>query len=158
LYTDELSRARQQAARGDVAGAAREFRMATRINGVETRAVYELGTLLLRTGRIDEADVEMERALRQHPRDSRVLSGLGDVRLAQQRYREAIDVYRHALERMPEEPALLNNLGTAYAELGEFDQAIAAYRASVAIKPGLAAKNLDRALRDKAARAAAQPP
>jgi tetratricopeptide (TPR) repeat protein len=155
LRTDELTRAREQAALGDVAGAAKEYRIAARINGGDIRAVYELGTMLLRNGRTDEANVELELAMREHPRDARVLATMGDVRRVQRRLPEAIGLYQQALDRSPREPALLNNLGTAYAEMGDLDRAIAAYRESAAIAPGPASKNLERALKERAAAAAA---
>ena len=148
LRGDPLSGARQRAARGDVTGAAREYRAVIAIDALDTRAVFELGTLLLRSGRVDEASADLERALRAHPRDARVLATLGDVRLAQNRHREAIDLYKAAIGLSPQEPSLLNNLGTAYAGLGDLERAVVAYRASIAIKPGIADKNLARALEE----------
>jgi tetratricopeptide (TPR) repeat protein len=150
LWSDVLEGARLRAVRGDVAGATREYKSASTIDALDARADYELGTLLLNSGRLDEASRELERGVRAHPSDGHVLATLADVRLAQRRYREAIDLYHQALLISPREPALLNNLGTAYAGAGELGHAVEAYTASVAITPSYAAKNLERAQKELA--------
>lgn len=148
LRTDSLAGARTRAARGDVAGALREYRMAARIDGSDLRATVEMGQLLVKSGRPAEAEVAFADVLRRSPDDRVAKQGLADVRLAQDRYGEAIGLYLELLAQPgSRDPQVLNNLGIAWASSGELGRAIQAFSEALALEPGSAqfAGNLARA-------------
>jgi tetratricopeptide (TPR) repeat protein len=148
---DPLEAARSRAARGDLAGAVREYRMAALIEP-GGRAIQEMAPLIERLGRPEQAAAVFEELLRREPHDIQALNWAGNVRLAQGRNADAIGFYRRVLELSRDQAAVLNNLGTAYAASGDLDHAIEAFSAALALAPGgIARQNLERA---KAARAA----
>jgi tetratricopeptide (TPR) repeat protein len=145
-----LDEARRLAARGALAGAAREYEMHARLRPFDANGLVELGVLLFRDGRVADAGAAFEAALVQRPGDGAVLARLGRVRTAQGRYAEAAALYRRALERSPRDAGLLNDLGRAYALGGQLDAAIAQFRAALTIEPLPESQaNLERALADR---------
>src|SRR5206468_1606859 len=83
-----------------------------------------LGALLERTGRLDEAEVELHEAIRLDPRSAEALNYLGysfadrGVRLD-----EALALIRGALALDPWNGAYLDSLGWVYLKLGRIDDA-----------------------------------
>lgn len=158
LRTDPLAGARDRAAKGDVEGALRQYRTAARIDASDLRAAAEMGELLLKHGRLAEAEAAFAGALRVSPADPRALTGLGDVRLSQQRWDEAVAVYESLPAAAPRSANLLNNLGIAHARAGRFDQAIAAFEQAVALgAEGRFRANLTLARADRERARAARP-
>lgn len=162
LRTDPLARARARAERGDVATALREYTTAARIDGSDLRARNEMAQLLLKQGRLAEAEAAFAAVLQVSPRDPTATQGMADLRLAQSRYREAIDLYQGLLEqRERRDPNLLNNLGIARAHSGDLAGAITAFAEAAALEPASSkfAANLAQARAERArAEAAARAP
>src|ERR1035437_6491518 len=70
---------------------------------------YEQATILLRQGRVNQAEEVLRTDLRNHPEDVHDLNLLGTVLDAQERFDEAENVYSRALRTEPTSPSLLNN-------------------------------------------------
>lgn len=107
LRTDPLTGARQRAARGDIAGAVRQYRIATLIEPTDLRGLNEMGELLVRAGRYDESIAAFEKVLHAKP-DGRALAGIGTVRALQGDFDRAIAAFEAALAIAPDSPARAN--------------------------------------------------
>jgi len=101
-------------------------------------ARYHFGMALRRAGRIREATVQYEQALRLNP-DTAVAhwnlgNALGDVGKAT----EAIGQYEQALQLKPDFVQAYNNLGVALAQAGKMHEAIENYETAVRLDPDFA--------------------
>lgn len=151
LQVDALDEARWRFRRGDIKGALREYRWFTAMSPFETRARAEMGFLLLKDSRVEEAAAVYEDLLRLQPRDTAALTGLAEVRLTQGRPAEAVFLYEAALPLLPESAALHRILGKAYALSGDPDGALRQYDAALRLGPDPeTTADRDRALADKA--------
>ncbi len=107
-------------------------------------AIYNnLGNLLVRTGELEEAKVELERSAGlyrkflgpRHPRVGIALNNLGELMIRQGHFERAQQTDREALEILvaalgPSHPnvgVVVNNLGFIAVELGDFAEAIAQF-------------------------------
>ena len=91
---------------------------------------WRLSDLALRSGRLDEAEHELQAGLRLVPDDHRLLDGRARVAAARGRWREAIDLGERAIAQVVD-PATLGLLSLGYGMLGdrarsaEYDRAMA---------------------------------
>jgi tetratricopeptide (TPR) repeat protein len=81
-----------------------------------------LGLMLFKTNRLDEARLEFEQALHDTPFYERALAGLGQVRAAQGDYDAAIELYSEAIRRIPL-PQHVMDLADTYRAAGKPDDA-----------------------------------
>jgi tetratricopeptide (TPR) repeat protein len=77
-----------------------------------------LGLMLLKANRLDEARLEFEQALRDIPFYERALAGLGQVRAAEGAYGAAIESYSEAIRRFPL-PQHIMDLADVYRAAGK---------------------------------------
>ena len=106
-----------------------------------------LGTLLLRAGRIDEAEIRFKHALKVNPRSVESTKGMGDIMMMKKRYPEAEKYFVKALVEAPDDPVLHHNLASALACQGRLKEAVVQYREALRLKPDYAeaALNLRKA-------------
>jgi Flp pilus assembly protein TadD len=103
-YVDDLSFVRAGkafAAGGNDRGAVHMLRKALEINPKSTEAHVELGSALLRLGKLEQAVPHYEEVLRLDPRDYRAHNDLGVIRLRQGRLDEAKEHFWNALRLYP---------------------------------------------------------
>ncbi|PWU15906.1 MAG: hypothetical protein C5B50_14450 [Verrucomicrobia bacterium] len=93
---------------------------------------------LIREGRLDEAKVQIEKALQLQPDDEEAHSNLGNVLHTMGRLDEAIAQYQQAIRIKPDFAVAYLNLGNVQIEKGRPDQAIASYRKAIEISPDFA--------------------
>jgi tetratricopeptide (TPR) repeat protein len=108
-----------------------------------------LGTILLRRGRVQEAIGQFELALRIDPDYNESLINLGTALLQMGQVQEAIARYEQALRSHPDTAEAYNDFGVALARLGRVPEAIESWRHALQIKPDYADAhhNLEIALR-----------
>ena len=92
------------------------------------RAHNNLGIVLTKRGRFDEAIGHFREALKIRPEDVEAHTNLGIALFRTGRIDEAIEHYEKALAIDPSCVAVHNNLGNALGSKGRFDEAIAQYR------------------------------
>ncbi|EXJ14119.1 TPR domain protein, putative component of TonB system [Imhoffiella purpurea] len=95
-----------------------------------------LGTLLVRSERIDEAISVLQRARTLDPQDGETLNSLARAHQSLGAMAEAVDLYRAALTRQPESAEIWNNLGMALKELGRLDGALVSVDQALKLHPG----------------------
>lgn len=99
----------------------------------------KLGYDLEQSGRVPEAVVHFERALRLMPDYAKAHENLAEALMREGRLGEAIGHWQAAARIEPASAAALNNLAYALLLDGRADDAVAAYREAVRFDPGLAA-------------------
>mgnify|MGYP001298690191 CR=1 FL=1 len=119
----------------DPADAERILRIALDANPDQPELLAQLGSVLLRKDKAEEAAESLQRAVelgnvtpdgRLNPRAARYQQGDIDG---------AIEVFEQARAGAPDDPDLLYNLGSAYAQRGDNDQALALYQEAIAADP-----------------------
>lgn len=94
-----------------------------------------LGTELLRLGRVDEAIVHYKKALEIDPNYAAGHNNLGNAFLRLGRLDESLAHLQKALEIDAAYPEAHNNLGNTLMQMGRVDEAIAHYRKAVEVDP-----------------------
>jgi Tfp pilus assembly protein PilF len=101
-------------------------------------AFNNLGNVLAKQGRFDDAIAEYSEALRIKPDYAFAHNNLGRVLASQGRAGEAIEQYTEALRIEPDYADAHNNLGIVLADQGKLDEAIAQYSGALRTKPDFA--------------------
>jgi len=101
-------------------------------------AHYNLGTTLMRQGKVDEALPHYVEALRDMPDYADAHDGFGVVLLRQQKPQEALSHFMEAARLQPFAFAPQKYLGAALEMLGRDDEAIVYYTAAVRFNPSAA--------------------
>jgi predicted O-linked N-acetylglucosamine transferase (SPINDLY family) len=115
-------------ATGDLAGAMDACRTALNLDPACSKAHYEIGNMLAREGRLEEAVACYEAAVRYRPNFVEALSNLGAANQRLGRMETALGWYQHVLQFDPSSPKALFNLGALQSALGKFDLATAYLR------------------------------
>ncbi len=113
---------------GDLAGAIEMQAEATAIAASSSGEAAawsrcNLGLMLFKTNRLDEARLQFEQALRDVPFYERALAGLGQVQAAQGNYDAAVKSYAEAIRRIPL-PQHVIDLADIYFATGKPDDAV----------------------------------
>jgi len=109
------------------------------------------GCALLQKGRVDEAMVQLQKAVKIHPNDAETHSNLGNALLQKGQVDEAMAEYEKALGINPNYAKAHCCLGVALLQKGQVDEAIKEYKKAVEIAPTLAEayENIGAALSQK---------
>jgi tetratricopeptide (TPR) repeat protein len=105
------------------------------INPLAWSALDNLGSVLQREGKTEEAMALYETAARIKPNDSKAQLNLGLALQTSGRLDEAMIHYQLAWQLNPRDPLVLNNLGMAFQSEGLNDKAAAVYNQALAINP-----------------------
>jgi tetratricopeptide (TPR) repeat protein len=115
--------------------AAGRFRAALRIKPDIPQAHNNLGTALMRLGRLDEADAAYQRAVALAPGDAEVRHNFGVLLERLGRHEEAAGQAREAIRLAPDRAAPHATLADALQSLGRLEEAVDAYRQAIALNP-----------------------
>jgi tetratricopeptide (TPR) repeat protein len=99
---------------------------------------YNLGVLLARLGRLQEAVAEYERALDRDPEDVEARSNLATVLVRLGKLDGAARQLARALEIDPDNASAHTNLGVVLAQQGQFERAAREFKEAVRLDPGQA--------------------
>jgi superkiller protein 3 len=97
-----------------------------------------LGTALLQTGRVEEAAIHFQKALKVQPKYPEARNNLGNVFFQKGQVDEAVAHYQKALEINPKFALAQYNLGLAFAQLGRVSEALVHYNKALEINPNYA--------------------
>jgi tetratricopeptide (TPR) repeat protein len=131
-------------------GALENLRIALRQIGTTTdEAVsHNLKAIALAgEGKLDEAIVELSKALRLKPKFAEAHYNMGNALAGQDKLDEAIDHFSEAIRIKPDYPEAHNNLGILLARKGKLDDAVDHFSEALRIRPDFAEaqNNLRRA-------------
>ena len=94
-----------------------------------------LGNILLKQDRVDDAVEHFDKALQLDPGDAKVHNNLGLALVRLGRLAEAEPHYRKAVELNPRYFKAYENLGAVYLQTNRLDEAIASMKAALEIQP-----------------------
>ncbi len=98
-------------------------------------AHYSFGSALRQKGRLDEAILQYQEALRINPGYANALNNLGTALRQKGRVDEAITQFQLALKVMPDNEAIHFNLAKALFQKGRVDEAIIQFQMALQIEP-----------------------
>jgi tetratricopeptide (TPR) repeat protein len=145
-----------------------EYQAAQRLDPAFTKASGNLGLLYLKKNRLDDAAVELTKAL-QNEQDPRYHRGLASIFVSRKLYSLGLYHCTEALKAFPNDPSLLLGQAESLAGLGQNEQASQTYQKALAVAPGntsaqlglaaalYAAGRLDQAIETLKAAAAGDP-
>lgn len=99
---------------------------------------YDLGVILFKLGRADEAIPHYRVVVERQPDHAGYQSALGSALLADGRLEEAVEHLKNALRLDPASLESYNDLAIALRRRGDMDGAVVEYRRALAIDPGFA--------------------
>lgn len=120
------------------------WRRTLAVNPGAWMAHNNLGDLLLRQGRVDEAAEHFAAAARLEPDDAFAHNNLAITLHRQGRREEALSSFREALRRRPDYPEAHSNLAAVLIELGRYDEALQHLDAALRLRPDLAEAHVRR--------------
>ena len=132
---ERVARALEAHRRGDVEGAARDYRAVLAEEPGHPYALHYLAVVHYQRGEAALALPMLERAVEQVPHEPEFHNNLGLVLAALDRDVEAANAYRRALGLKPDHAGAWNNLGLALHAQNDPASAIAAYRRALAHAP-----------------------
>jgi tetratricopeptide (TPR) repeat protein len=112
------------------------------VTGNNDLAHNNLGSVWLKSGRVDDAIREYQAALKVTPESPLARNNLGSAFLKQGRVAEAIQEFRRVLSRDPQSITGRFNLAGALLRSGRATEAVAEYERVLAIKPDFAQGHL----------------
>ena len=110
------------------------------------RAQHGLGFALADRGRIEEAIVHYQEALRIEPRNSQVHNNLGIALARRRRLEEATTHFREAVRIQPDYAGAHYNWGIALARRGRSEEAVTHFQEALRIRPDYAEAHNDLAV------------
>ena len=116
-------------------GAEREFKRAIELNPNYATAHHWYALYLVCLGRIEEAKVEIQRALQLDPLSLVINSAAGRVLYLARQYDQAIEQYRKTLEMDQNFFPPLREIGMPYEQKGQYREAITAFQKARAMAP-----------------------
>jgi 4-amino-4-deoxy-L-arabinose transferase-like glycosyltransferase/Tfp pilus assembly protein PilF len=124
--------------KGDLAGAERAARAATRLHPLEADAFGLLGNVLASAGQLDSAAVYFEMVLRRDPYSLQAWNNLGNIALSRQDYARARYYYEGALKIRPTFTLAMFHLGLCDYYEGKVEQAHARWQEILKLDPSFA--------------------
>lgn len=89
---------------------------------------YKLGISHLIGGRLADAFIEFQKAIKLNPKDKDSLNALGLISTEFEKYDEALSYYRQAIAIEPNYSEAMNNMGVTYVRMERWDEAIEYFR------------------------------
>jgi tetratricopeptide (TPR) repeat protein len=121
---------------GSWVSASQAYRKAVEIYHNYPDALYGLGRMALRLGRLDEAEDALREALTLKPELHRAHTELGSVHYRRGDYNKAALEYKDALKHDPDDAVARYNLGNAYRNLDKPKDALEEYEKVLEREPG----------------------
>ncbi len=123
---------------GDLESADKLYREILRVDPRHAGVHYNLGNVLQKQNRVDEAIDCFLRALSLDPQDAMCHRALGTALKARGELSRAVECFRTALSFRPSYAEAYNNLGNVLLDQEDFAGAIECYRSAVQTKPVVA--------------------
>jgi tetratricopeptide (TPR) repeat protein len=125
-------------ARHDDDAAIEQLQLQARLLPYDAPTFEQLGNLLNRQNRLDEARLAYESVLRIRPDSAEAYYYIGDMDLKAGRPFVAAKAFQEAIRFRPDFPAALNSLGVAFAYQGKLREAEENFARAVELRPDYA--------------------
>jgi tetratricopeptide (TPR) repeat protein len=112
------------------------YRRAARAVVIEPASAVGIALALFQRGSLDEAEAQLEVAIRRNPRSAEAHNNLGLVYLRQDRLEKARLHLQAAAGFKPDSPEVWANLGKVLARQGDTARARIAYQRALSLRPG----------------------
>ncbi|BDI14801.1 hypothetical protein ANSO36C_06030 [Nostoc cf. commune SO-36] len=122
---------------GDFKIAELYYRQAIALQPDFVLAHSNLGEVLQKQGRLNEAINCQQQAIKIKPDYHYAYHNLGYIFEEQGKFEEAIEAYKNALKIKPDFAISHNNLGNVLRELNQFDAAIESYQQAIKVQPDI---------------------
>lgn len=111
----------------------------TNLNKRQTLGCFfnNLGNSYKSVGQMDQALLELTRAVQINPTLAEARTNLGNIFLQKGQIEQAVREYRQALRILPNDPKTLNNLGNAYLQQNDLESAAQTYLRALDFDPTL---------------------
>lgn len=119
----------------NIEGAIREYEAALRYKPGWGEAYADYTSLLLKIGRVSDAQIIGEQAISLNENDARLQAILGDVYMAESDYESAEKQYNDSIKILPDHVQTLKGLATSLERQGKNNKAIEAIQKARSISP-----------------------
>ena len=109
---------------------------AERLDNNQSMVLIALGTLYRHEGRLQDAEVKVDKALSLEPRNTAALEEQGRLLRAMGRYREAETTFEKAIRIEPGNWSVYKSMGNFLVRTGRYPEAVSLYRQSLRLDPG----------------------
>lgn len=99
------------------------------------RALYNLGSTLLKQNKLEPAIDLLQRALQHYPDPDKIYNSLGVAFFAQGQYDNALDAFKKVITINPESSYGYYNMGILFKEQRDFESALTCFQKSLQLKP-----------------------
>jgi tetratricopeptide (TPR) repeat protein/peroxiredoxin len=113
----------------------RALKLQANYPGTLANAWNNLGLLASRDGRIDQAAVDFQQALKLSPDHRIALVNLGNAYRQQKKWDAALHIYERAVQEYPEDPEANYGLGMVLAQQDNTDRAFALLQRALKLRP-----------------------
>jgi tetratricopeptide (TPR) repeat protein len=141
-HEDLISQAEAAAARGELARAERLFAEFLTSSPENWNARFDLATVRIKMGRLDEAIKDLEQVLAAVPEFLPALKWLSGLYLNSNRFEEAAIICEKTVKLHPNQAEPLNALGVCYLELGRYSDAVRVFSEATQLRPDVTALRL----------------
>ena len=107
----------------------------------EIKVAFELGVKLTQEGKLDEALVELNKALAMDAERSAIHAAIGNVHAKAGKNEEALASYQKAISLSPNDPDLYTTAGLTMNTMGKTAEAQEAFKKAASLNPAAAAQN-----------------
>ena len=104
----------------------------------EAESEYYLGDLLLKQGRVEEAETRLQKSVALDPKLAAPKGSLGALRASQELRQEALSLLKASVELDPDNYLLNHYYGNVLYQNRQYDLAIEQYKLAAALKPDFA--------------------
>ena len=130
----------------DLKSAERDYRQAALVNPDLATAFANLGTVLRKLERYDEAADAYSDALKIEPDDAMIVNNRGYAYFLSEEYEKAVTDFKKATTLSPKYAYAHNNLASAYIKLEQFQEAVDAAGEAISIDPEYGFAYLNRGI------------
>lgn len=134
-YAIIFNRGNARSIKRDFQGAYEDYKLALDFDSTQIGAMIMLGSVLDDLGRIDEAVMYLEKAIRLAPNEIGAIGNLGFRYMDIGNYKGAIKQFNRVLELSPDEPLAYNNRGYAKYKMNDLKGAMKDIERSIALYP-----------------------
>ena len=100
-----------------------------------TATLYSMAKILIHQGRLNDAEVLLQRIINKNPRFLPAYNDLAEIKIRNRRTNEAIAILSKALKNNSDDPTTLNNLGMCWLIRKDYQKALQMFTDAAGLRP-----------------------